>query len=154
MTVTLGDTVSTHHHTKSSISKSSIRSSNFGGGGYPEVDIAKVSKSSMRSSNSCGVGGGEGRSDFTQSTHSRFGSRILSRLGPASEAERCRHNKVESCKQSEPLVFPEACEFLMPKYAFSYILETLFSLIFDRWFNTKTDKNSTLHCTSISFLIF
>ena len=49
---------------------------------------------------------------------------------------------------------PEAFEFSMLKYAFSHILETLFISFLTAISTPKTDKNSTLHCTSINFRSF
>ena len=54
--------------------------------------------------------------------------------GPGPEAESCRHSEAELCEQSEQFVAGvqgllkalEAFGFLMLKYAFSHILETLF----------------------------
>ena len=40
--------------------------------------------------------------------------------------------------------------FLMLKYAFSHILETLFLSFLTPTSTPKTDKNRTLHCTSIN----
>ena len=44
----------------------------------------------------------------------------------------------------------EAFGFLMLKYAFSHILETLFLLFLTSISTPKVDKNRTLHCTSIN----
>ena len=67
--------------------------------------------------------------------HDRCGSRIWSRGAPASEAESCRRSGAESCERSKlsaagvqgHLRALEAFEFLVLKYAFSHILEPLFS---------------------------
>ena len=42
----------------------------------------------------------------------------------------------------------------MLKYAFSHILETLFHSFLRASSKPKTDKNSTLHCTSINLRYF
>ena len=79
--------------------------------------------------------------------------------GPASEAESCRCSKVESREQSEhsaagvqgPLKWAlEAFGFLMLKYAFSHILETLFLLFLTSILTPKVDKNRALDFTSIN----
>ena len=44
----------------------------------------------------------------------------------------------------------EAFGFLMLKYAFSHILETLFLSFLTSISTPKVDKNRTLHCTSIN----
>ena len=44
----------------------------------------------------------------------------------------------------------EAFGFLMLKYAFSHILETLFLQFLTSISTPKVDKNRTLHCTSIN----
>ena len=48
----------------------------------------------------------------------------------------------------------EAFGFLMLKYALFNILETLFLSFLTASSTPKTDKNNTLHCTSINFQIF
>ena len=76
---------------------------------------------------------------------------------PASEAESCRHSEAESCERSEhsaarvqgPLAL-EAFGFLMLKYAFSHILETLFLLFLTSILTPKVDKNRALDFTSIN----
>ena len=47
---------------------------------------------------------------------------------PGAEAESCRHSEAESRERSEQFAagVQEAFGFLMLKYAFSHILETLF----------------------------
>ena len=45
---------------------------------------------------------------------------------PGSEAENCRCSEAESHERSEQFAALEAFGFLMLKYAFSHILETLF----------------------------
>ena len=79
----------------------------------------------------------------------RCGSRIWSRGGPASEAKSCRHSEVELCERSE-LRGVEAFGFLMLKYAFSHILETLFLSFLTSILTPKVDKNRTLEFTSIN----
>ena len=77
---------------------------------------------------------------------------------PASEAESCRHSKAESHERSEhsaagvqgPLKGLEAFGFLMLKYAFSHILETLFLLFLTSILTPKVDKNRALDFTSIN----
>ena len=78
---------------------------------------------------------------------------------PASEAESCRHSEAESHERSEhsaagvqgPLKrAPEAFGFLMLKYAFSHILETLFLLFLTFILTPKVDKNRALDFTSIN----
>ena len=77
---------------------------------------------------------------------------------PASEAESCRHSKAESRERSEhsaagvqgPLKGLEAFGFLMLKYAFSHILETLFLLFLTSILTPKVDKNRALDFTSIN----
>ena len=69
---------------------------------------------------------------------------------PASEAKSCQCSKVESHEQSKPFVAGvqgplrvlEAFEFLMLKYAFSHILETLFLSFLTASSKPRTDKNS------------
>ena len=48
------------------------------------------------------------------------------------------------------LMVLEAFGFLMLKYAFSHILETLFLSFLTSILTPKVDKNRTLHCTSIN----
>ena len=70
---------------------------------------------------------------------------------PASEAESCRHSEEESCEQSEQSVARVlAFGFLMLKYAFSHILETLFLSFLTSILTPKVDKNRTLKFTSIN----
>ena len=54
----------------------------------------------------------------------RCGSRIWSRGAPGSEAESCRRSKASNLQPGSRAL--EAFGFLMLKYAFSHILETLF----------------------------
>ena len=78
--------------------------------------------------------------------------------GPASEAESCRHSEAESRERSEHsaagsrthLRAREAFGFLMLKYAFSHILETLFLLFLTSILTPKVDKNRALDFTSIN----
>ena len=76
--------------------------------------------------------------------------------GPASEAESCRRSKAESRERSEHsaagvrLRALEAFGFLMLKYAFSHILETLFLLFLTSILTPKVDKNRALDFTSIN----
>ena len=66
---------------------------------------------------------------------------------PGSEAESCPCSEAET-----PDLWPgllkslEAFGFLMLKYAFSTILETLFLSFLTSTSTAKIDKNSTLHC--------
>ena len=48
----------------------------------------------------------------------------------------------------------EAFGFLMLKYSFSHILQTLFLSFFTVSLTPKTDKNSTSYCTSINLRYF
>ena len=76
--------------------------------------------------------------------------------GPASEAESCRRSEAESRERSEHsaagvhLRALEAFGFLMLKYAFSHILETLFLLFLTSILTPKVDKNRALDFTSIN----
>ena len=65
---------------------------------------------------------------------------------PASEAESCRHSETES--RSEASILRRG--FLMLKYAFSHILETLFLLFLTSILTPKVDKNRALDFTSIN----
>ena len=78
--------------------------------------------------------------------------------GPASEAESCRHSD-QSCASEASILWPgsrahlralEAFGFLMLKYAFSHILETLFLLFLTSILTPKVDKNRALDFTSIN----
>ena len=77
---------------------------------------------------------------------------------PGPEAESCRRSEAESRERSEQLVAGvqgrlralEAFGFLMLKYAFSHILETLFLSFLTSISTPKVDKNRTLHGTSIN----
>ena len=55
---------------------------------------------------------------------------MIKRGGPASEPESYQHSEAESCEQSEQCVAGIQdllrAQFLMFKYAFFHILETLF----------------------------
>ena len=78
--------------------------------------------------------------------------------GPASEAESCRRS--EAWRASEASILQpgsrarlralEAFGFLMLKYAFSHILETLFLLFLTSILTPKVDKNRALDFTSIN----
>ena len=77
---------------------------------------------------------------------------------PASEAESCRHSEAES-RERASILRPgsrarlralEAFGFLMLKYAFSHILETLFLLFLTSILTPKVDKNRALDFTSIN----
>ena len=83
----------------------------------------------------------------------RCGSRIWSRGVPASEADSCRRSEVEShvakrafCGRGPGPAYRalEAFGFLMLKYAFSHILETLFPLFLTSILTPKVDKNRAL----------
>ena len=71
---------------------------------------------------------------------------VFGQGGPASEAKSCQSSGAESCEWSKLAmarvqgfyVGQEAFGFLLLKYAFSHILETLFPLIFNIYFNTKS----------------
>ena len=82
----------------------------------------------------------------------RCGSRIRSRGGPVSEAESCRHSKASILRSGSRarLRALEAFGFLMLKYAFSHILETLFLLFLTSILTPKVDKNRALDFTSIN----
>ena len=77
----------------------------------------------------------------------------------ASKGKSCQHREAKSHKQSKPCAAKvqahfralEAFGFLMLKYAFSHILETPFLSCLKASLTPKTDKISTLHCTSINF---
>ena len=77
---------------------------------------------------------------------------------PASEAESCRRSEAELHERSEQsaagvqgqLKGMEAFGFLMLKYAFSHILETLFLSFLTSILTPKVDKNRTLEFTSIN----
>ena len=89
----------------------------------------------------------------------RCGSRIWSRGGPQVLRPKVADVAKRSCASEASNLQPgsrahlralEAFGFLMLKYAFSHILETL-SLKFLTSISTpKVDKNRTLHCTSIN----
>ena len=77
---------------------------------------------------------------------------------PASEAESCRRSKAE-LRDEASILRPgsrarlralEAFGFLMLKYAFSHILETLFLLFKTSILTPKVDKNRALDFTSIN----
>ena len=65
---------------------------------------------------------------------------------PASEAESCRHSKASILRLGSRahLRALEAFGFLMLKYAFSHILETLFLLFLTSILTPKVDKNRAL----------
>ena len=74
------------------------------------------------------------------------------RGGPASEAESCRRSEASilwlgsrACLRAL-----EAFGFLMLKYAFSHILETLFLSFLTSILTPKVDKNRALDFTSIN----
>ena len=70
---------------------------------------------------------------------------------PASEAESCRHSEAVLWPGSRArLRALEAFGFLMLKYAFSHILETLFLLFLTSILTSKVDKNRALDFTSIN----
>ena len=77
---------------------------------------------------------------------------------PASEAENCRRSQAESRERSEqsvagvqgPLKGPGSFGFLMLKYAFSHILETLFLSFLTSILTPNVDKNRSLEFTSIN----
>ena len=72
--------------------------------------------------------------------------------GPASEAESCRHSEasIPWLGSRSRLRALEAFGFLMLKYAFSHILETLFLLFLTSISTPKVDKNRALDFTSIN----
>ena len=72
--------------------------------------------------------------------------------GPASEAESCRRSKASNLWPGSRarLRALEAFGFLMLKYAFSHILETLFLSFLTSILTPKVDKNRTLEFTSIN----
>ena len=89
------------------------------------------------------------------STGSRCGSRIWSRGAPASEAKVADIAKRSRASILQPgsracLRALEAFGFLMLKYAFSHILETLFLLFLTSILTPKVDKNRALDVTSIN----
>ena len=67
---------------------------------------------------------------------------------PATEAESCRHSEASILRPGSRAL--EAFGFLMPKYAFSHILETLFLLFLTSILTPKVDKNRALDFTSIN----
>ena len=71
---------------------------------------------------------------------------------PASEAESCRHSEASILRPGSRarLRALEAFGFLMLKYAFSHILETLFLLFLTSILTPKVDKNRALDFTSIN----
>ena len=71
---------------------------------------------------------------------------------PASEAESCRHSEASNLWPGSRawLRALEAFGFLMLKYAFSHILETLFLSFVTSILTPKVDKNRTLEFTSIN----
>ena len=71
---------------------------------------------------------------------------------PASEAESCRRSKASILQPGSRarLRALEAFGFLMLKYAFSHILETLFLLFLTSILTPKVDKNRALDFTSIN----
>ena len=71
---------------------------------------------------------------------------------PVSEAESCRHSEVSILRLGSRarLRALEAFGFLMLKYAFSHILETLFLLFLTSILTPKVDKNRALDFTSIN----
>ena len=89
----------------------------------------------------------------------RCGSRIWSRGGPqllrpkvADIAKRSRASEVSILRPGSRarLRALEAFGFLMLKYAFSHILETLFLLFLTSILTPKVDKNRALDFTSIN----
>ena len=72
--------------------------------------------------------------------------------GPASEAESCRRSEANILRPGSRarLRALEAFLFLMLKYAFSHILETLFLLFLTSILTPKADKNRALDFTSIN----
>ena len=78
----------------------------------------------------------------------RCGSRIWSRGAPASEAKSCQRSKVSNLQPGSRAL--EAFGFLMLKYAFSHILETLFHSFLTSILTPKVDKNRALEFTSIN----
>ena len=71
---------------------------------------------------------------------------------PASEAERCRCSEASNLRPGSRarLRALEAFGFLMLKYAFSHILETLFLSFLTSILTPKVDKNRALELTSIN----
>ena len=71
---------------------------------------------------------------------------------PATETESCRHSEVSNLRLGSRarLTALETFGFLMPKYAFSHILEALFLLFLTSILTSKVDQNRTLDCTSIN----
>ena len=76
----------------------------------------------------------------------------LVRGGPASEAKSCRRSEASILwlGSRARLRALEAFGFLMLKYAFSHILETLFLLFLTFILTPKVDKNRALDFTSIN----
>ena len=71
---------------------------------------------------------------------------------PASEAESCRHSEASNLRLGSRahLRALEAFGFLMLKYTFSHILETLFLSFLTSILTPKVDKNRALEFTSIN----
>ena len=71
---------------------------------------------------------------------------------PASEAESCQRSEASILRPGSRarLRALEAFGFLMLKYAFSHILETLFLLFLTSILTPKVDKNRALDFTSIN----
>ena len=93
------------------------------------------------------------------SSYTRCGSRIWSRGGPqlqrpkvADVAKRSRASKASNMRPGSRarLRALEAFGFLMLKYAFSHILETLFLSFLTSILTPKVDKNRALELTSIN----
>ena len=91
--------------------------------------------------------------------HTRCGSRIWSRGGPqllrpkvADIAKRSRVSEASILRLGSRACLRalEAFGFLMLKYAFSHILETLFLLFLTSILTPKVDKNRALDFTSIN----
>ena len=91
--------------------------------------------------------------NFSTSNVIRHGSRIWSSGGPASDAKSCWYSEAESHEWSklsatrvqDLLKGLEAFGFLMRKYAFSYILETLFLSFLRSISSISTPKASLLY---------
>ena len=92
-------------------------------------------------------------------TRFRCGSRIWSRGWPQLLRPKVADIAKRSCASEASILWPgsrarlralEAFGFLMLKYAFSHILETLFLLFLTSFLTPKVDKNRALDFTSIN----
>ena len=97
--------------------------------------------------------------NYVNLSHIRCGSRIWSRGGPQLLRPKVADIAKRSRASEASILWPgsrarlralEAFGFLMLKYAFSHILETLFLLFLTSILTPKVDKNRALDFTSIN----